>query len=177
MSRVIMLTGGVRSGKSSYGESIFNTDDVIYIATNQFIDGEMEKRIEKHRETRNSKWGLLESYKGLSKSIIDSKESNVFLDCITAMITNFIFEDEENVDYEEVEENVIDELTLLINTCRESNKNLILITNEVGLGLVPEHKLGRAFRDISGNVNKEIAKLSDEVILMVSGIPVKVKEI
>ncbi len=179
MSKVIMITGGVRSGKSKYGEKLFSTDDVLYIATNYFVDDEMKKRIEVHKEFRNKKWGLLEEYKDLASLVKDREEKNVFLDCVTALVTNYIFEenpDEQGPEYfDNVLSKINSELTTLIEKIRKENKNIIFITNEVGFGLVPEHKLGRVFRDISGAINARIAELSDEVILMVSGIPIKIK--
>lgn len=180
MGKITMITGGVRSGKSSYGESLFSSDDVLYIATNQFYDNEMKLRIEKHRETRNKHWTLLEAYKDLGEIISNKSETNFFLDCITALITNFLFESEHAEDlsldeYERIEARIINEIESLIDVVRLQKKNMIFITNEVGFGLVPEYRLGRAFRDIAGNVNKRIASLSDEVVLMVSGIPLKVK--
>ena len=179
MSKVIMITGGVRSGKSKYGEKLFDTDDVLYIATNHFVDDEMKKRIEIHKEFRNKNWGLLEQYKNLVTAVKNRGEKNIFLDCVTALVTNFLFEenpDDQPLEYfEKVQKKIDNELTLLIEVARKEGKNIILITNEVGFGLVPEHKLGRVFRDISGNINSRIAELSDEVILMVSGIPIKIK--
>ena len=179
MSKVIMITGGVRSGKSKYGEKLFDTDDVLYIATNHFVDDEMKKRIEIHKEFRNKNWGLLEQYKNLATAVKNRGEKNILLDCVTALVTNFLFE--ENPDdqplgyFEKAQKKIDNELTLLIEAARKEGKNIILITNEVGFGLVPEHKLGRVFRDIAGNINSRIAELSDEVILMVSGIPIKIK--
>ncbi|MGV8146946.1 MAG: bifunctional adenosylcobinamide kinase/adenosylcobinamide-phosphate guanylyltransferase [Alkaliphilus sp.] len=179
MSKVIMITGGVRSGKSKYGEKLFSTDDVLYIATNYFVDDEMKKRIEIHKQFRNEKWGLLEEYKNLAIAVENREEKNIFLDCVTALITNYVFEenpDNQTLEYfDEIQNKIDSELTSLIETIRKTDKNIIFITNEVGFGLVPEHKLGRVFRDIAGNINTRIAELSDEVILMVSGIPLKIK--
>jgi adenosylcobinamide kinase/adenosylcobinamide-phosphate guanylyltransferase len=179
-NKVILITGGVRSGKSAYGEGLFQGDQVIYLATNQFFDLEMQERIALHQKKRNPKWRLIEAYKDLGKAIEGAGEPYVFLDCVTALITNFMMETEKEHwrlhDLNALEEEIMAELGGLLEVVFKEKKSLILITNEVGSGIVPESPLGRSFRDLAGSVNKRLAEAADEVILMVSGIPVRIKE-
>ncbi|OPL08102.1 MAG: hypothetical protein AVO33_02085 [delta proteobacterium ML8_F1] len=179
-NKVILITGGVRSGKSAYGESLFPGDDVIYLATNQFYDLEMQERIALHRKKRNPKWRLIEATENLGEVIRGSEESCVFVDCVTALITNFMLgtgqEEFRLQDLGALEETIMEEFAGLLQVVFEEGKSLILITNEVGSGIVPEYPLGRGFRDLAGSINKRLAEAADEVILMVSGIALKIKE-
>ncbi|MDS1003888.1 bifunctional adenosylcobinamide kinase/adenosylcobinamide-phosphate guanylyltransferase [Clostridium sporogenes] len=181
-SKVVLITGGVRSGKSEFAESLLqNEDSVLYIATAKITDKEMERRIEKHKERRNSTWKTYEGYKDLRKIIKNYKEKNILLDCVTVMITNLMFHKEidyENIKEEELEsilESIKKEFYDLILSVREENKNIILVTNEVGYSIVPAYKLGRIFRDFAGSINKFIASLSSDVYLVSCGIPLKIK--
>lgn len=182
MGKVILVTGGSRSGKSKYAEDLLkDKNDVLYIATAIVTDNEMEDRIKKHRERRNHNWKTYEGYKELHKAIEGYNEENIMLDCVTVMTTNLMFE--ENRDFDSMTKEGINNLLLniqqqfeeLILSARELNKNLVLVTNEVGYGLVPEYKLGRIFRDIAGSINQHIASLSDEVYLVACGLPLKLK--
>ena len=182
MRKVILVTGGSRGGKSKYAEELFKSfDNVLYIATAIVTDSEMEDRIKKHRERRNPKWKTYEGYKDLHMAIEGYKEENILLDCVTVMITNLMFE--ENRDFDKMTKEEVDSLALnlqqqfeeFILKARELNKNLVLVTNEVGYGLVPEYKLGRIFRDTAGSINQYIASLSDEVYLVACGLPLKLK--
>lgn len=182
MSKITLVTGGSRSGKSTFAESLLkNTDDVLYIATAIVTDGEMEHRIKKHIDSRNSRWTTYEGFFDLDKAIEAHDIDNILLDCVTIMTTNLMFKEEidfDNISMEEVD-NLLDGIKIqfqkLILKARETNKTLIMVTNEVGLGLVPENKLSRIFRDIAGFVNQYIASLSDEVYLISCGLPLKLK--
>ena len=182
MSKITLITGGSRSGKSSFAESIFkNTDDVLYIATAIITDEEMAHRIKKHIASRNSRWITYEGFFDLDKAIEKYDMDNILLDCVTIMTTNLLFEEKidfENISMEKVDDllnNIKIEFEKLILKVRATNKNLVMVTNEVGLGLVPESKLSRIFRDIAGFVNQYIASLSDEVYLVCCGLPLKLK--
>jgi adenosylcobinamide kinase/adenosylcobinamide-phosphate guanylyltransferase len=182
MSKITLVTGGSRSGKSSFAESLLkNTDDVLYIATAIVTDEEMRDRIKKHINSRNSKWTTYEGYFDLDKAIEKYDIENIMLDCITIMTTNLMFKEEidfDNISMEEVDALLNDikiEFDKLILKVRANNKNLVMVTNEVGLGIVPENKLSRIFRDIAGYVNQYIASLSDEVYLVSCGLPLKLK--
>lgn len=182
MSKITLVTGGSRSGKSSYAESLLKDfDDVLYIATAIVTDNEMKNRIDRHRESRNQKWTTYEGYKNLDKQIEKWDHKHVMLDCVTIMTTNLIFDEERDYDkisQEEIDkivENIKLEFKKLIYKCKEKNINLVMVTNEVGWGVVPEYKLSRIFRDIAGWVNQYIASISDEVYLTACGLPMKLK--
>ena len=181
-SRITLVTGGSRSGKSTYAEGLYEGNDaVLYIATAIITDKEMQKRIEIHKESRNQKWETAEAYKDLDKIVSNTSKRDIILDCVTVMITNLMFDKEtpiENLtlaEIEELEKEIVGEFKKLIKEVISRDKNLILVTNEVGYGLVPEYKLGRIFRDIAGRVNQELARHSDEVYLVSCGLPLKLK--
>lgn len=189
--KIILVTGGARSGKSTFAESLIkDTDDVLYIATSIVTDEEMQDRVKKHRDRRNPKWGTLEAYKDVADKIIAFDNEYMLLDCVTIMMTNLLFDQEQGLlsigadnDFEFVSMEDIDEITVaikeefkkLIEKTRELDRILILVTNEVGSSLVPEYKLGRIFRDTAGFVNQYIGNLSDEVYLVCCGQPLKIK--
>lgn len=182
MSKITLVTGGSRSGKSSFAENLLkDTDDVLYIATAIITDVEMGHRIKKHVDSRNSKWTTYEGFFDLDKAIEQYDMDNIMLDCVTIMTTNLMFKQEQdfdNMSMEKVDDLLKDikvQFEKLILKAKASNKNLIMVTNEVGLGLVPESKLSRIFRDIAGFVNQYIASLSDEVYLICCGLPLKLK--
>ncbi|GIW48651.1 MAG: adenosylcobinamide kinase/adenosylcobinamide phosphate guanyltransferase [Caloramator sp.] len=177
---ITLVTGGVRSGKSSYAEEILSgNDDVVYIATSLAEDEEMKERVRLHRLRRPKEWRTFEGYKCLKEAI--GEEKNYLLDCVTNLVSNIMFEmtyQLDDIDEETkllVEENVLKELKNLIQAVRNIGGNLVLVTNEVGYSIVPENKIARAFRDIQGRVNVRLGSLCDEVFLVVCGIPVKIK--
>ncbi|QGU94414.1 bifunctional adenosylcobinamide kinase/adenosylcobinamide-phosphate guanylyltransferase [Clostridium bovifaecis] len=182
MGKAILVTGGSRSGKSKYAEELLkDKNSVLYIATAIDLDDEMRDRINKHKERRNKNWGTFEGYKGLDKVIENCKEEYILLDCVTIMITNFLVEKERDFDaiskdeIERLQRNIEEEFNALIESAKKKDKTLVMVTNEVGLGLVPEYRLGRIFRDIAGIVNQKLAVLSEEVYLVTCGIPLKIK--
>ena len=185
MGKLIMITGGARSGKSSFAEDIAKGfgDNVLYIATSIPFDEEMKDRIKKHRELRPASWETIEAYKNMDEAIKDrlSEKDAVLLDCITVMVSNIMLEkamDWEGISTGEinmVEENVKREIDKLLHIFKGAGIPLIVVTNELGMGVVPPYEAGRAMRDIAGRVNQMLAKEADEVYLCVSGIPVKIK--
>lgn len=182
MGKVILVTGGSRSGKSTFAEKLLeNKDDVLYIATAVVTDKEMEKRIEKHRIRRNPKWGIVEGYKELDCVLQKDKHKYVMLECIGTMVTNLMFDknyDFENMCSEDIEKlsvHIKNEIERLIQAARVEDKDLIIVTNEVGWSLVPEYKLGRIFSDILGSINQFVGSQSDEAYLVSCGFPLKLK--
>jgi len=185
MGKLILVTGGARSGKSTFAEELVkkNGKKVLYIATANDFDDEMKHRIKKHKEQRPTTWETLEAFKDfdniLNKHIAD--KDVVILDCITIMVANIMYEgcDDWNnmtiMEIDKMEVMVNKEISSLIGVIREGNIPFILVTNEIGMGVVPEFPSGRVFRDIAGRVNQSLAKAADEVYLCVSGIPVKIK--
>lgn len=185
-SRIILITGGARSGKSSFAEKFTASisEKVAYIATALPFDEGMKDRIKKHRESRPKTWTTYEVYKNIYKYIdeISIKHDVILLDCVTILVTNLMFENSElswdDIDREkidEIERYIKKQVSLLIQKVRDTRINCILVTNEVGMGIVPENRLSRIFRDIAGRINQFIASNSDEVYFTVSGIPTKIK--
>lgn len=185
MGHLIVITGGARSGKSNFAEMLakdYNCD-VVYIATSIPFDDEMKARIKKHIEQRPRHWKTIEAYRDIDVHLAKEKIGRkVFLlDCITIMITNIMLEthidwdstSDKEIDY--VENEVKMQIEKVLKASKEIDSNFILVTNEIGMGIVPENKLSRIFRDIAGRMNQILAKSADEVYLCVSGIPVKIK--
>lgn len=177
---IYLITGGARSGKSTYAESIYNDkDDVVYIATSRVYDDEMNERVSLHKKSRPQEWRTFEANYDLTASIGDEK--NYLLDCITVLSSNLMFDITKGIEYidsmlqKEVELMVINEIEKLIQGIRDRGYNLVLVTNEVGSSIVPDHHISRVFRDIQGRVNQQIAALTDQVYLVCCGIPVKIK--
>lgn len=182
MSRIVLVTGGSRSGKSKYAESLYNDKtDILYIATAIVTDDEMRERIQRHKHDRNQKWETYEGFKNLDKAVASFSGSGIILDCITIMVTNLLFEKEFNYDnfnaedMEIIREKVENEIKLLVDSAREKNLDLVMVTNEVGYGIVPEYKLSRIYRDLAGFVNQYVASICDEVYLVACGLPIRLK--
>lgn len=184
MSKVVLVTGGSRSGKSVLAENKafeYGDGSVIYLATAIPTDDDMKERIRLHQQRRDSRWETHEGYRDLVKALKETEKTTALLDCITVFITNFMFEEERDFDTiskEEItclQEQIIEELKKIVQTARECDKNLIMVTNEVGMSLVPSYRMGRIFSDINGKVNETLAGLSDEVYMSVCGIPIQLK--
>lgn len=175
-----LVTGGARSGKSNFAESLYkDKKDVVYIGTSKIWDKEMEERINRHKKTRPKDWRTYESNYNIEDAV--GKETNYLLDCITVLVSNIMFDLSKGIEYidydlqDKIENTVVSELKSLIGIIRNKGYNLILVTNEVGDSIVPEHHISRVFRDIQGRVNQQIASMADEVYLVCCGIPVKIK--
>lgn len=185
MGRIILVTGGARSGKSSYAEQLAaNTGgSIAYIATARAFDAEMEDRIAQHRRQRPGSWHTFETPTRPSAILAGegAQYGTVLLDCLTVMITNRMLT--HTVDWEHpsvaqlhtVEADVMAEIEALIDATGSSGTRLIAVTNEVGFGIVPLSPLARFFRDCAGRVNQRMAVAAEEVFLVVSGIPVRIK--
>jgi adenosylcobinamide kinase / adenosylcobinamide-phosphate guanylyltransferase len=180
MSKAILVTGGARSGKSSYAESLYKgVDSVVYIATCQAEDDERKRRIEHHRKSRPQIWTTYEGYYDLQRAVKDNKD--YLLDCVTLMVSNIMFDITK--DYEQipsymekqVEDRVEQEIRSLVSSVKAVNGNVVIVTNEVGYSIVPDNHIARVYRDIVGRVNQKIAALCDEVYLVCCGIPIKIK--
>ncbi|SHJ90346.1 adenosylcobinamide kinase /adenosylcobinamide-phosphate guanylyltransferase [Tepidibacter formicigenes DSM 15518] len=180
-----MVTGGARSGKSSFSEKLCKDKKgkVAYIATSIAFDEGMKDRIKKHRQSRPKNWTTYEIYKDIYKEISEISKVNdvVLLDCVTLLVNNLMFEFNINWDscsreeIDNIENYIQNQIDKLIDEIRKTNIYFVFVTNELGMGIVPENRLSRIYRDIAGRVNQKIASLSDEVYLVVSGIPMKIK--
>ena len=186
MGKLILVTGGARSGKSAYAENLARKagDNVMYIATSIPIDDEMKERVKKHRARRPKTWDTFEGYMDLKRVYLEKERpfQSILLDCITIMVTNLMFEfggfNVENLDEESInklEKRILHEITEFLDEANLNKETLILVTNEIGFGIVPDNKLSRIFRDISGRANEYIASRADEVYLIVCGLPIKIK--
>ena len=185
MGKLILVTGGARSGKSSFAEETVRLfgDNILYIATATGFDDEMKERIRRHRLQRPSNWETLEAFCDFDKTLTGMLEGRdaVLLDCVTIMVSNIMLQkamDWEKLsvdDINEVEKEVIRQVGTLLSIIKEADIPFILVTNELGMGVVPPYALGRAVRDIAGRVNQQLARAADDVYLCVSGIPVKIK--
>lgn len=178
MGKIILVTGGARSGKSSWAQQAAEKSTAgskrIFIATAVPLDSEMCDRIKKHREDRDATWTTVESPYELDKAILSlDNESVVCIDCITVWLGNMWHQVNGNED--------------AIKTCGETLCNVLhtwnttmsgemfIVTNEVGWGIVPESPGVRVFRDMAGFLNKSLASIADELILTVCGVPLKIK--
>ncbi len=183
--KIVLVTGGARSGKSTFAEEYIKgiNSSIGYIATAEPFDEGMKDRIQKHINQRPQSWPTFECYEEISPKIVEiSGVCNVvLLDCITVMVTNLMFKkcmDWNTINRDEIdriEKEILEEIKQLILELKEHQLSAVLVTNEVGAGIVPENRLARIFRDIAGRINQELAKQADEVFFVVSGIPMAIK--
>ena len=166
---VILVTGGVRSGKSSYAEALARKySQVCYVATAWPGDAEMEERIRLHRRHRPGHWQTIEEQLDLARVLDQNYEAQCLLiDCLGMWVTNLLCQ--------QGIASVQPSLDGLIRAVQSFPGVVIMVSNEVGWGLVPANELGRQFRDLLGWVNQKVAQVSDEVVLMVAGCPLWVK--
>jgi len=187
MGRMIYITGGARSGKSRFAEDTAagGGQPVTYIATAVACDGEMADRIARHRSSRPDNWETVEAWKDLGAVFADIRKGWVLMDCVTVMVTNLILE-EPGIDWDHaltvpaetadrIEERVMGEIAELLSGIDAHDGTVIVVSNEVGLGLAPAYPLGRIFRDIAGRVNQRLAEKADEAWMLFSGIPLRLK--
>ena len=167
---VYLITGGERSGKSGYGQSLALSlsNNPMYVATARNWDGDFEKRIDRHQKDRDENWINVEKEKYLSE--IDFSGKVAMVDCVTLWLTNF-FVDTKN-DVELCLEQAKKELDTVLE---QKDITLIIITNEIGMGVHASTHIGRKFTELQGWMNQYIAQKADKVVLMVSGIPVPIK--
>ncbi|UKK47756.1 bifunctional adenosylcobinamide kinase/adenosylcobinamide-phosphate guanylyltransferase [Prevotella sp. E9-3] len=168
MKKIILITGGARSGKSQYAEQLALelSKNPVYVATAHIWDEEFAQRVRKHQERRGSEWTNIEEEKQLSKYDLTGRVA--LIDCITLWCTNFFFE-QQNA------EMALEALKTEFDKFTAHDATFIFVTNEIGMGGVSENAVQRKFTDLQGWMNQYVASKADEVVLMVSGIPVKVK--
>ena len=181
MGKIILVTGGARSGKSSFAEKLalkIGGGRAAYIATAQIFDDEMNFRVKLHRSRRGDNWTTFEAPFAAEEKILSAGKNfgAILFDCVTIYISNFLCA--ANLDDEKI---LCDELRGLIEKLIDAAKNsdavTIFVSNEVGAGIVPENKLARRFRDLSGIANQMLAANSDKVFLTVAGLAVDVKKL
>ncbi|HEX8727044.1 MAG TPA: bifunctional adenosylcobinamide kinase/adenosylcobinamide-phosphate guanylyltransferase [Ktedonobacterales bacterium] len=184
-SRLILLLGGARSGKSAYGESLAarlaGAAPVTYIATATASDDEMRDRIARHRASRPAHWLTIEEPLTPAIALRANSSPVVLLDCVTLLVANLLLDSASEDDFatanfaSESEARVDRAIGDLLDAWRDHPATLILISNEVGMGLVPPYPLGRVYRDCLGRVNARLAADADIVLLMVAGLPIELK--
>jgi len=178
MGKLTLILGGARSGKSSFAERLASASglQVVYIATAQPLDDEMAKRIVIHRKKRPKNWLTLEIPKQIAVSLSSQKfqADLILLDCLSLLVSNLIVDasvEENNPDEYATGKIVETEIEQLLETIRLTSADWIIVSNEVGMGLVPPYPLGRLYRDLLGWTNQQIAAFAQEVYFMVAGIP------
>ena len=193
---LIFVTGGAKSGKSKFAEEMLlklnnGKQKNVYLATSIIFDEEMKEKVRLHKERRENNWVTVETYKNFEISLNDffknnnKIQHNMLVDCLTNMVTNIIFE-ERDIDWDNFDKNLYVQIVEKLNKNVENSvnellkvsqnfENVIIVSNELGMGLVPSYPLGRYFREIAGKMNQIVAEKADEVYFVVSGIPMKIK--
>ena len=175
--QLILVLGGVRSGKSAFAERLARQGkQVLYVATAEAHDADMERRIANHRQQRPAQWDTLEEPLALPSAIPPALKGHdiCLLDCLTLWVSNLLLSMEGNPDAER-------EISLaanrLLETCQQSSATWIVVSNEVGMGVVPPSTLGVAYRDALGRVNQAVAAQADRVYFMVAGLALEMKSL
>ena len=182
-STIILCSGGARSGKSEFAEQLALSlkGRKAYVATGQAFDDEMKDRIKKHQLRRGKEWITFEIPLHLHKNWEQVKNVSdvILIDCLTMFTSNHVFAHGDintQEDSNRIESIILEELRLLLQEINNSNdKTVIFVTNEIGLGIVPENKLARYFRDITGRVNREVASAANKMYLTISGVTIELK--
>ncbi|KAF1085098.1 Bifunctional adenosylcobalamin biosynthesis protein CobP [Sporotomaculum syntrophicum] len=168
---ITLIIGGARSGKSSLAEKLAGAANgaVVYVATAGVHDDEMAERVRQHRLRRPDKWRTVEETHRLPGVLLTlPRGAVVLIDCLTLWMSNLLLDDAK-------EDYIIDQARGIVQVARNRQLHLIMVSNEVGCGLVPEYELGRVYRDVAGRVNQLLAELSDRVIFVVAGLPLELK--
>ncbi len=167
--RIRFVLGGARSGKSAYAESLAlkSGRDLVYIATAEIFDEEMEARIDLHRQRRGPEWKLVEAPVDLPQAIraSDGENTVILVDCLSVWTTNLLIHDQD----------IAQSRDSLLETLRDCHGSLVLVASETGLGIVPDNALSRRFRDANGLLNQAVAATADEVFFMTAGLALRIK--
>lgn len=170
MRRVTLILGGARSGKSRHAESLArgHKGRLIYIATAEVTDEEMRARIDRHRQERGPGWETVEAPVDLVSALRKADAANAFVlvECITVWVNNLMYHGKD----------VASEVKRLCAALAETRGRIAIVSNEVGLGIVPDNALARAFRDEAGRANQALAEAADEVVFIAAGLPLTLKK-
>lgn len=199
MGKLMLILGGARSGKSTFAEQRakeLGGESVLYVATSETKDKEMQQRVEMHRSERPPAWGTVEAPRNVAQALRQAQDTAlrrersaarvILLDCMTFLVANHLmdaaapegdpFDDPSADPFDaQIEADVVAEVEALVAYVAETDVEMLVVSNEVGLGVVPPYELGRAYRDILGRANQILARHADEVLLLVAGIPMRVK--
>ena len=172
MGKITFILGGARSGKSEYALKLAaKSKDVAFIATCRALDNEMRKRIKLHKDSRPKHWKTYEEPLEVALLIrnMAARHDVILIDCLTLLITNLLLK-------KNTAEEIEGEIVSIMKALKARKGSSVIVSNEVGLGIVPHTRLGREFRDIAGRINKIVAERSNQVFFMVSGMPLKLKK-
>lgn len=185
MAKIVLILGGVRSGKSRFAQELarkMSGDDVLFVATAEGKDDEMTRRIQIHKASRPAAWSTLETTQNVGKYIPHSQQSvrpsrTILIDCLTLLVSNLLPNCGNDSETNTAEQRVDGEIDGLLSACEQFEGTVIIVSGEVGLGVVPESALGRQFRDLLGWANQAIAARSHATYLMVAGLPIELKSL
>jgi len=173
MPRLVYVTGGARSGKSAYAQRLAEgcAGALLYVATAGVHDAEMEERVRRHRLARGERWTTLEEPTDLARRIPERSRDKgaVLIDCATLWLTNLLFARDEDP------QEVLGEVDRFLESVKGVEATVFVVSGEVGMGIVPENRLARLFRDLAGEANQKLAAAADEAWLVASGIPLRLK--
>lgn len=172
MKNIVLITGGARSGKSLYALALAKEfDRKTFIATAQAFDKEMVARIAKHKQDRDASFSLIEEPLDLSGALKSASQVSdvIIVDCLTLWVSNLLHNQNSMYTNET-------RIESLVQSLKGSYCKIIIVTNEVGMGIIPDNELSRQYRDLLGMINHRIAMIADQVVLMVCGIPVIIKK-
>ncbi len=181
MGKLILLLGGARSGKSHYAETWAREhgERVLFVATAQAFDGEMCERIARHRAERPAGWQTLEAPLAVGNAVREAWQAGAFdvvlLDCITLLASNILLSLPEDCNQDDVSMAILAEIDSLLDAMTRSDATWLVVSNEVGMGVVPPTRLGRFYRDGLGRANQRLAQAADQVFLLVAGLPWRLK--
>ncbi|AEW85841.1 adenosylcobinamide kinase/adenosylcobinamide phosphate guanyltransferase [Flavobacterium columnare NBRC 100251 = ATCC 23463] len=165
-----LITGGERSGKSAYAQDLALelSSNPVYMATARKWDGDFQKRIDRHQKDRDHRWTNVEEEKYISNFNFSKKVT--MIDCVTLWLTNFFVDTQNDIEKSlELAKSEIEKILL------QEDTNIIIITNEIGMGVHAQTEIGRKFTELQGWMNQYLAQKANKVILMISGIPVEIK--
>ncbi len=179
MKKMILLLGGARSGKSSFAQKIAREigDEILFVATAEPGDDEMVMRIRQHQAERPKSWRTIEAPLKVGNAIANGwqGEKGVILDCMTVLAGNIVAGEGEKASDTQIEMLLNEEVQGILKTYHRIEATWIIVSNEVGLGVVPAYPMGRIYRDALGRVNQQLGSIADEVLFLVAGLPMKLK--
>jgi len=183
MAKIVLIIGGARSGKSRHALELARKKaaKVLFVATAAALDEEMKQRIEEHKKARPAAWRTLEVQTDVGRKIQPElgNAQVVIIDCIALLVNNILSQhysvNNHTKELKVIEKAVDDEINGLIACFRQVGANFIVVSNEVGTGIVPTDKMSRLYRDLLGKANQMLAQHADEVLMMVAGIPIRLK--
>jgi len=170
LEKKVLITGGIKSGKSRFALKLageMDKEEKLFIATARPFDMEMQEKIEKHKRERGRDYKTLEEPIKIGAELKKSSPSTTVIDCLTLWLSNLIFETKETEKEKEIKE--------FIEVLEQFEGNLVIVTNEVGSGIISSNEVSRSYQSELGRINQDVAQICDNVYMLVSGIPLKIK--